>query len=282
MYLISKITVALTLVLYITSCSAQMKNSRTENVKIFGNCGMCESTIETAGNQKKIAQVDWNKETKMATLVYDTTKTNRSEILKRIALAGYDSDEFLAPDDVYAKLPACCKYERANKTAAAQEEIIDSQAGHDKGTGAVQKASPLKPVFDGYFLLKDALVSSDGKLAAARAKDVLSAMNDVKMDQLGTDEHAVWMKLLSHLKSDTEKISATNDLEKQRNAFMELSGNFRVLLQVSKQETAIYYQHCPMYNDGKGADWLSKNNSIKNPYYGAQMLTCGKTIETIK
>jgi len=282
MHLISKISVALTLALSFTSCSAQMKNSRTENVKIFGNCGMCESTIETAGNQKKIAQVDWNKETKMATLVYDTTKTSRSEILKRIALAGYDSEEFLAPDDVYSKLPACCQYERANKTAALQEEVIDKQYGRDKGTEIAQKASPLKPVFDGYFLLKDALVSSDGKEAAARAKNVLSAINAVQMDQLGTDEHAVWMKLLSHLKSDTEKISATTDLEKQRNAFMELSSNFRVILQVSKQENAIYYQHCPMYNDGKGADWLSKESTIKNPYYGAQMLTCGKTIETIK
>jgi hypothetical protein len=37
-----------------------------------------------------------------------------------------------------------------------------------------------------------------------------------------------------------------------------------------------------MYNDGKGANWLSKESTIKNPYYGSQMLTCGKTVETIK
>jgi hypothetical protein len=37
-----------------------------------------------------------------------------------------------------------------------------------------------------------------------------------------------------------------------------------------------------MYNNGKGANWLSKEILIKNPYYGSQMLSCGKTVETIK
>ena len=35
-------------------------------------------------------------------------------------------------------------------------------------------------------------------------------------------------------------------------------------------------------NDGKGADWLSKENVVKNPYYGSMMLGCGKVTETIK
>jgi hypothetical protein len=30
------------------------------------------------------------------------------------------------------------------------------------------------------------------------------------------------------------------------------------------------------------ANWLSKENTVKNPYYGSQMLSCGKTVETIK
>ena len=33
----------------LTSCEAQVKNAKTETVKIYGNCGMCEKTIETAG-----------------------------------------------------------------------------------------------------------------------------------------------------------------------------------------------------------------------------------------
>ena len=63
---------------------------------------------------------------------------------------------------------------------------------------------------------------------------------------------------------------------------MSLSKNMYELIKVAKPAETVYYQFCPMANDGKGANWLSKENGIKNPYYGSQMLTCGKTVETIK
>ena len=55
-----------------------------------------------------------------------------------------------------------------------------------------------------------------------------------------------------------------------------------VLIKNTNPEIIIYYQYCPMYNGGKGANWLSKENIIKNTYFGDQMLTCGRTIETIR
>jgi hypothetical protein len=36
-----------------------------------------------------------------------------------------------------------------------------------------------------------------------------------------------------------------------------------------------------MYNDKKGAIWLSETKEIKNPYYGKKMLTCGNVKEEI-
>lgn len=62
----------------------------------------------------------------------------------------------------------------------------------------------------------------------------------------------------------------TKDISKQRNAFVLLSKNVYELAKVSKQNTPVYYQHCPMFNNGKGADWLSKGSAIKNPYYGTK------------
>jgi len=63
---------------------------------------------------------------------------------------------------------------------------------------------------------------------------------------------------------------------------MGVSKSIYDLMKVSSLESPIYFQHCPMANDGKGADWLSKDKDIKNPYYGNQMLTCGKTVETLQ
>jgi copper chaperone CopZ len=288
-----KILMAITVLLSFTACNAQIKNAKTESVKIYGNCGMCETTIEKAGNKKKIAKVDWNKDTKMATITYDAKKTNQDEILKRIALSGYDSEKFLAPNDVYAKLPGCCQYERKAQTVAKVEtpkidtsktEVKEDHSAHNHSgvTEAKQNVPQLKAVFDNYFALKDALVKTDGNTASTKATDLAKAISTVKMDKLAMDEHMAWMKVMKDLAFDAEHIAETKETSHQRDHFTSLSKNMYALMKVSKQDTPTYYQFCPMANDGKGANWLSKENAVKNPYYGNQMLTCGKVVETIK
>ena len=283
---ISIVLVAITILLSFTSCNAQIKNAKTETVKIYGNCGMCETKIEKAGTIKKMAIVDWNQETQMATLTYDATKTNSGEILKRIALAGYDSDTFLAPDDVYNNLHGCCQYDRVAKIPVKNVAIsgvnTSEHSEMDMATNATTTENQLKAIFDNYFAIKDALVKTDGNTASAKAKELLSAINAVKMETLKMDEHMVWMKVVANLKEDAKHISDTKDTGNQRGYFDTLSKNVYDLIKASKQDTPTYFQHCPMANDGKGADWLSKENTIKNPYFGAMMLSCGKTVETIK
>ncbi|OAB28082.1 Protein of unknown function [Flavobacterium fryxellicola] len=286
---IKKILIAITLLLSVTVASAQIKNSKTETVKIYGNCDMCKSTIETAGTLKKVAKVEWNKDTKMATLTYDSTKTSQDEILKRVALAGYDSDKYLAPDDVYDALHGCCQYEREAKVAVSTEmkmvvaENHSNHANHTENTVAKDQVNtPLKVVFDTYFLLKDALVKTDGKSVSIIAKDVMTASSAVNMDELAMDVHMVWMKEMNGLIAGAKEIAATQDIKKQREFFIPFSKSMYELIKVAKYETPVYLQFCPMANGGKGANWLSKENAVKNPYYGSQMMTCGKTVETIQ
>ena len=279
-----------TFILLSIAVNAQIKNAKTETVKIYGNCGMCETKIENAGNIKKVAKVDWDQDSKMATLTYDSTKTNSDEILKRIALAGYDSDKFLAPDDVYDNLHGCCQYDRVAKVPVKEEikveettEIHNNHVNHNETSKMVlQEVNQLKVVFDNYFVVKDAMISSDGNTTSIASKELLTAINNVKMDKLDMDVHMVWMKVVNQIKKDTELISKSKDINKQRNHFTTLSKDIYSLLKVAKYEVPVYLQHCPMYNDGKGANWLSKENAVKNPYYGSMMLTCGKTVETIK
>lgn len=310
----SKFIMIALIVLSATACNAQTKNQKTETLKIYGNCGMCETTIEKAGNMKNQANVDWNKETKMATISYDSLKTSKEEILKRIALAGYDSDAFLAPDDTYANLPSCCQYDRAKKTSSKMDEskmvmttedhsmhsgkmdvmkedhskhsdkmdvMKDDHSMHSGNMDKMQDQNQLSKVFDNYFAVKDALVKTDGSTASTNAKNLLSAINEVKMDKLPMDVHMAWMKVLENLKEDAQHISDTKDVSNQRDHFNMLSKNMYGIIKLSKQATPTYYQFCPMANEGKGANWLSKEQEIKNPYYGSQMLSCGKTVETI-
>lgn len=279
---LKKMVMAITVLLSVTVAVAQIKNTKTEAVKIEGNCGMCKANIEKAGNLNKVAKVEWNKDTKMATLTYDASKTNADEILKRIALAGYDSEKFLAPTDVYDNLHGCCQYERETKVEAtvSSQSSMSSHDNHESHTDAVpkQEKNQLTAVFDDYFSLKDALVKTDATMASVKAKELFVAINTVEMENLKMEEHMVWMKVYKNLASDAKKISETQDVKVQRDFFKSVSKNMYELMKVSKEDTPTYYQYCPMVK----ANWLSKENEVKNPYYGSKMLTCGSTVETIK
>lgn len=79
---------------------------------VYGNCGMCEKTIEGALDQKGIYKADWNKETKIISVHYDSTMFSLEQIHSVIADAGYDTELKRAPDEAYDALHECCQYKR--------------------------------------------------------------------------------------------------------------------------------------------------------------------------
>ena len=82
-------------------------------LKVYGNCGMCEKTIEGSLNgQDGIGNADWDKETKMITVTYDPKKMDENKIKEKIAGVGYDTDSHRSEQSVYNNLPGCCQYER--------------------------------------------------------------------------------------------------------------------------------------------------------------------------
>ena len=271
-----------------TNCTAQIKNAKTETVKIYGNCGMCEKTIETAAFQKGTAKVDWDQNTKMAQITFDSSKTNKEEVLQRIALSGYDSDQFTAPDEVYDNLHSCCHYERPTKatapdntpTAAVVEKSTVEVIAEPSGADAMK--AQLGQVLNAYYAVKNALVADDSKSAHSKAKALVTALNNVKMVNFSKEQQEIYTPLAEKIKSDATKISATNDIVQQRDHFYTLSDLiFTVVKTFDVNSEPSYQQFCPMARDGKGANWLSKEKAIKNPYYGKSMLTCGKVTATL-
>ena len=118
------LSIATALLLTSTTLSAQIKNAKTETVKVYGNCGMCKSKIEKAASQKNVSKTEWNEETGIATITYDETLTDKNAILKKIALVGYDSDAYKATDAVYNKLPGCCQYDRPKTETVKTAEPV--------------------------------------------------------------------------------------------------------------------------------------------------------------
>jgi len=141
----------------------------------------------------------------------------------------------------------------------------------------------LNTVFDKYIVLKNALVQSDPKQAKKAARDVQLNLANTDMNQLTGDARAQWTDLLRDLNDQINKIASSEVLEEQRKAFSAFNEIFyKAIKTFGLMDKTVYYQFCPMMNDGKGAYWLSDSIDIRNPYYGESMLTCGETKETLK
>ena len=102
-------------------------------------------------------------------------------------------------------------------------------------------------------MIKEALIKSDASATSTFAKELVSAIDKVKMDKLEMNVDMVWMKVLNQLKTDATQIANSKNIKKQRNHFVTLSKEMYSLIKVTKYDETVYYQHCPMANDGKGA-----------------------------
>ena len=104
---------SLVMVMGLSTVSLLAQSEKTEKFEVAGNCGMCETRIEKAANSVDgVSSADWNKETKMIEVSYNSEKSDLHKIHLAIAKSGHDTKLHKAADGVYDELPGCCKYER--------------------------------------------------------------------------------------------------------------------------------------------------------------------------
>jgi copper chaperone CopZ len=90
-----------------------MSSPRTESFKVWGKCDMCKARIEKTVKVDGVTEASWDAKTQLLTVTFDPSKTGKDDLSKKLASVGHDTEKYKAPDDVYAKLPGCCHYERA-------------------------------------------------------------------------------------------------------------------------------------------------------------------------
>ncbi|SDG12252.1 DUF3347 domain-containing protein [Mucilaginibacter gossypii] len=140
------------------------------------------------------------------------------------------------------------------------------------------KSTSLTSLIASYYNIKDALVKSNSADAATYAGEFLKAVNGVDMKSLPVADMTTFMAEQEKLAFDARHMSESKDIAHQREHFANFSVNFFKLAKAVKlTDKPVYYAYCPM----KKSYWLSAEDVIKNPYYGSQMLTCGKVTETL-
>lgn len=137
---------------------------------------------------------------------------------------------------------------------------------------AQETDASLNNLYRHYLNLKTALTKDDFKAGKLAAKDFAEAAAAIDFKLLSEGNVHVLLK-------DATAIFEAGNLTAQRNYFFNLSDNMAAIAkEYSISDKEIYVQYCPM---AKGY-WLSDAQEIKNPYYGAQMLSCGSVSEIIK
>ncbi len=155
------------------------------------------------------------------------------------------------------------------KKVAGNSDTISSEVATTEANNVELKEAKVQAIYNSYLVLKDALV-------ATKFEDAQKAADLLKVDLAG-------YKGCENTALIAGKIATAADIATQRKEFTSLSADVIALFKhADLVKGSIFIQHCPMANNGDGGDWLSSEQKIQNPYYGDEMMECGRVLETIK
>jgi len=139
----------------------------------------------------------------------------------------------------------------------------------------------MSTVLDRYFNLKDALVNSDAEQAKSAAKQLKDEAEGVQRHGINEETMALWIAFRTVIEENSEEISQLDDVDDQRYRFEYISDSMIEMVDnFDPVGYELFHQSCPMVRGGT-AEWLSREEQIRNPYHGDRMMNCGETIRRI-
>lgn len=143
--------------------------------------------------------------------------------------------------------------------------------------------SPVKGILQIYLEMKNAFVNDDDRGAAKAGNTMVKALNDFDTISLKEEERKTFRDISDDMKENAEHIgNNAGNIKHQREHFDILSRDMYDMVKAFSAGEKIYVDDCPMYNDNRGAIWLSETKEIRNPYFGKGMDICGSIKEELK
>jgi hypothetical protein len=184
-------------------------------------------------------------------------------------------------------LAAC----NSNKSPESQNRSYDTQTKPqtDSSTIAISKvanarnAVSIKEIVSIYLQLKNTFTEDNTAGAATVGKTLEAAVKNFDKTALTPVQKKTFEDVEDDLKEHAEHIGKNGgNIAHQREHFEMLSKDMYDLVKTFGGGQVLYKVFCPMYNNEKGAFWISETKEIKNPYLGKAMPTCGDILEVIK
>ncbi|MDD4592887.1 MAG: DUF3347 domain-containing protein [Parabacteroides sp.] len=175
-------------------------------------------------------------------------------------------------------LTSCTNSEKRNNPS--DQNIKDETRLGGLGNIDDAKIVETDAILTTYLYMKDALVNEDSKIAAEAGKDMVTQFNDFETDRYGENNQQELKEIIEDATEHAQHISE-NPIDHQREHFDILSKDIIDLIAITGTGKKLYQAYCPMYNNNKGAQWLSESKDIQNPYFGSKMMTCGEVQKVI-
>jgi len=146
-----------------------------------------------------------------------------------------------------------------------------------------------------YHGIKNSFVNADTAGAKSFTREFISLLDSIPMMELKNDSAMIFetaSATVTDIKSNAESLLQQTNINEMRKDFSAVTDQLypAFFKSINYEGEKLYLQHCPMAFDGdKGANWISNNVEIVNPYLGKNhpkykgtMLHCGEIMDTIK
>lgn len=170
-----------------------------------------------------------------------------------------------------------------DSTASTNAAPVTATSNLAKGSVDPKTTASVKEMVGNYLQLKNALTKDNSNDAATAGKALSEGFTKLDQTVLKPEQKKSYIDIADDAKEMAEHIGkSAGNIPHQREHFDMLSKDMVDLVKLFGAGQPLYVEHCPMYNNNKGADWLSETKDIKNPYLGLKMPTCGSVKEELK
>ncbi|OGV96760.1 hypothetical protein A2W24_03665 [Microgenomates group bacterium RBG_16_45_19] len=150
--------------------------------------------------------------------------------------------------------------------------VVLALASEEKKSGAVQV------IMENYFAIGNTLAQDNFKGVDKNAENMAEASSRILKDEKpNSSERKESLAKVKQIQTSAEKF-VSKDLKSSRESYKALSAAVTDFVKANGYSDPAYSFYCPMADQ----TWFQAEEKIANPFYGSQMLRCGKMTGMVK
>ncbi len=141
-------------------------------------------------------------------------------------------------------------------------------------TSAEKFDGQMQKIVEPYLEIQTLLASDATKGIEQLAKNITLASKNLDTSSIPKEHADEYKNFPTDISKYADELAKAKDLESMRTTFKKLSKPLTKWAGIAKPKDLVVI-YCPMAD----ANWVQKGKETHNPYYGKEMLSCGKIVK---